>query len=233
MTEHPKEREKNLNPLSEWILDYDKHSYCDPKINNESRDLLIESFNECSDLRKSFHDSLQNLFNNFSFSASMKNIHRFDSFTSFDNLFHEKRKTFGYTEDFGLFKNNSVSKFGIKKKKMKNLKKGKGKDYNKAITSIRKKMLSRDEFYDNEEDEENEYEYDIYNKKENEKEGVDKNELDIINQMVYGDIGQEEYGGEKRRKILTEKVIESENEDSEEKRNSDKNKNMTKKKVKY
>ena len=163
MTEHPKEREKNLNPLSEWILDYDKHSYCDPKINNESRDLLIESFNECSDLRKSFHDSLQNLFNNFSFSASMKNIHRFDSFTSFDNLFHEKRKTFGYTEDFGLFKNNSVSKFGIKNNKIYSLNKNEDNQQNinqaKAITSIRKKVVTKEDL--------NEYENDYYDRNGN------------------------------------------------------------------
>ena len=58
--------------LSEWILDYDKNAYCDNKINNESREVLIDSFNECSDLRKSFHDSLQNFFNNFGFSAKKK-----------------------------------------------------------------------------------------------------------------------------------------------------------------
>ena len=119
MKEYPKEREKDKNKLSEWILDYDKNAYCDSKINNDTRDLLIDSFNECSDIRKSFHDSLQNFFNNLGFSASMRNIHKYEnSFTSFDNILHEKRKTFGYTEDFGLKKNNSVSKFGKKKKKI-------------------------------------------------------------------------------------------------------------------
>ena len=48
------------------------------------------------------------------------------------------------------------------------------------------------------------------------KEEKEKYDLYIINQMVYGDIRQEEYKEEKR-KILTEQVIESENEDSEEK----------------
>ena len=184
--------------LSEWILDYDKNAYCDNKINNESREVLIDSFNECSDLRKSFHDSLQNFFNNFGFSASMRNIHNLDnSFTSFDNAFQEKRKTFGYIGDFGLVKNNSYTKLGKKKKKIFN-------EMKKPITSIRKKMLPKGGFDDDDDFEEEE-------NKKREKMEKDKNDLDIINQMVYGDIGQKE--------IFNEEIIESENEDSEEKKN--------------
>ena len=54
------------------------------------------------------------------------------------------------------------------------------------------------EIYDDDEKED----YDHVNEEK------DKYDLDIINQMVYGDIGQEEYKEEKR-KILTEQVIES------------------------
>ena len=57
--------------LSSWILDYDKNAYCDPKINEESRELLVDSFNECSDLRKSFHNSLNQFFSNLHFFSSI------------------------------------------------------------------------------------------------------------------------------------------------------------------
>ena len=208
-----KEREKNLNKLSEWILDYDKNAYCSPKIRKENRQVLIDSFNECSDLRKSFHDSLQNFFNNLGFSASMRNIHKFDnSFTSSDNIFSEKRKTFGYPGDFGLIKNNSISKFETKKTKKGNHNQNQNKAHLKPITSIRKKMLPFEKFYDeNEEVEED----DEIKKKKKEKAEKDKSELDIINKMVYGDIGKEAKYGHEKVDILTEEVIESENEDSE------------------
>ena len=183
MKDYLKERKKDKNELSEWILDYDKNAYCDTKINNDTRDVLIDSFNECSDLRKSFHDSLQNFFNNLGFSASMKNIHKFDnSFTSFDNILHEKRKTFGYTEDFGLIKNNSVTKFGGKKSKLINLKQNQMKDHDKPITSIKKKMLQDRKLLDDDEKEE-------YDEQKEEKR---RHDIDLINRMVYGDLGNEE-----------------------------------------
>ena len=72
MTESSEKKVKIKNKLSEWILDYDKNAYCDSKIDDETREILIDSFNECSDLRKSFHDSLNNFFNNLGFSSSMK-----------------------------------------------------------------------------------------------------------------------------------------------------------------
>ena len=222
MTESSEKKVKIKNKLSEWILDYDKNAYCDSKIDDETREILIDSFNECSDLRKSFHDSLNNFFNNLGFSSSMKNIHKFDnSFGSSDFFIQEKRKTFGNIGDFGLIKNNSVSKFGFTKKKK--IKK-KVKNDIKPITSIRKKMLTREELDDEEEEEEEEY----INKKKKEKIEKDKYELDIINKMVYGDIEKKDYNEDQRIEIK-EEILE-ENEESEEKRTIEKNKDISKNK---
>ena len=220
-----KEKKKKLNKLSEWILDYDKNAYCDPKISNEDREILIESFNECSDLRKSFHDSLQNLFDNLGFSASMRNIHKMkSSFNSSENIFGQQRKTFGYPGDFGLIKNNSISKFGMKKGKKINLNQNQIKDHAKPITSIRKRMLPIDKFYEDNEEEED----DEIKKMKKEKSERDKTELEIINKMVYGDIIKEGKYGHEKVDILSEEVKESENEDIEAKKSIEIKKNLEK-----
>ena len=147
MEESSEKKPKKKKNLSEWILAYDKNAYCDPKIDEDDRELLIDSFNECSDLRKSFHDSLQNLFSHFGFSRTY-DPHRLDkSFTATKYPKYELRKSYYYDGDLKLFKNNSVSKFDIKKKgfnkKIRNIKPQK-----KSINSLRKKMLPKGELFE-------------------------------------------------------------------------------------
>ena len=182
--------------LSSWILDYDKNAYCDPKINEESRELLVDSFNECSDLRKSFHNSLNQFFSNLGFS-SMDNIHKFDnSFTNFEFALHDKRQnSIGLDLGLSKFKNNSISKFNTKKEGMLNSKK-KIKDKNKIKNNISlKKKFFKQEFE---------------NSKEN---SVDYNDK----RFFYINKNNEE-------------VIESDNEDSDDKKNVKYKKNINIKK---
>ena len=140
--------------LSSWILDYDKNAYCDPKINEDSRELLIDSFNECSDLRKSFHNSLNQFFTNLGFS-SMKNIHKYDnSFTYFEFDKHDKlHNNLGKDIGFSFIKNNSVSKYDSNKggiinlkKKLRDNNKSKNKDKKKKknVISLKKKIFERE-----------------------------------------------------------------------------------------
>jgi hypothetical protein len=92
MTESLKRKQKHTHNLSDWILDYDKKTYNNLKVKDDSKDILIDSFNECSDLRKSFHENLQNIFTDFGFS-SMKNFFKHNnSFTLFDNENNSKNK---------------------------------------------------------------------------------------------------------------------------------------------
>ena len=207
MEESSEKKPKKKKNLSEWILAYDKNAYCDPKIDEDDRELLIDSFNECSDLRKSFHDSLQNLFSHFGFSRTY-DPHRLDkSFTATKYPKYELRKSYYYDGDLKLFKNNSVSKFDIKKKgfnkKIRNIKPQK-----KSINSLRKKMFPKGELFE-----------DFHNDKKKEKTEQELYDLEIINKMIDKKEKEGNYGGEKKKEILTEKVIESENEDSEEKTN--------------
>ena len=195
---------KKRKNLSQWILAYDKNAYCDSKIEEEDRDLLIDSFNECSDIRKSFHDSLKNLFSNFGFSCMQDSIQFENSFNSTKYPKFALRKAYYYDGDLKLFKNNSVSKFHIKKK----TKQQNNKNKKKTINTLRKKMFPKgEEFEDFQKD----------NKKV--KTEQDLQEIDIINKMIFENKGKEEnYNADKRKEILTEKVIESENEDTEENR---------------
>ena len=203
MAETSGKKSRHKKNLSEWILNYDKNAYCDSKIRDEDREILIESYNECSDLRKSFHESLNNLVNNLGF-PSMKNIHR--RLKSSSNFFGNK--------EFNLMKNNSSSKLYLKKYNIIDGKQ-KQKHKKKIITSIRTKLLPKDILYNDDEGDSN----DIYvNKKEiNE---INKKELEFINEMIY-DI-------EEKKKIFSKEVIESENEDSEEKNKLENNKKKRK-----
>ena len=196
----PKKR-KNLN---QWILAYDKNAYCDSKIEEDDRELLIDSFNECSDLRKSFHDSLKNLFSNFGFSRMQDSIQFENSFNSTKYPKFGLRKSYYYDGDLKLFKNNSVSKFHIKKK----AKQQNNKNKKKTINTLRKKMFPKGEEFE-----------DFQKESKKVKTEQDLQELDIINKMIFENKGKEEkYNVDKRKEILTEKVIESENEDTEENR---------------
>ena len=185
--------------LSSWILDYDKNAYCDPIITDESRDLLIDSFNECSDLRRSFHNSLNEFFCNLGFS-SMENIHKYgnSSFSKYDLPMHPGVRSMGCKGEFLMNKNNSYGQIGNKRNKMIKNKIKKGKNKNKKMISLKKRVFMEEiGNYDDEDDGVKGFKY--------------------INQD--NDINN----------IYEEKIMESNDEDSEHKKdNNYKHKNMNK-----
>ena len=140
--------------LSSWILDYDKNAYCDPIITDESRDLLIDSFNECSDLRRSFHNSLNEFFCNLGFS-SMENIHKYgnSSFSKYELPMHPGVRSMGCKGEFLMNKNNSYCQIGNKRNKMIKNKIKKGKNKNKKMISLKKRVFMEEiGNYDDEDD---------------------------------------------------------------------------------
>ncbi len=185
--------------LSSWILDYDKNAYCDPIITDESRDLLIDSFNECSDLRRSFHNSLNEFFCNLGFS-SMENIHKYgnSSFSKYELPMHPGVRSMGCKGEFLMNKNNSYGQIGNKRNKMIKNKIKKGKNKNKKMISLKKRVFMEEiGNYDDEDDGIKGFKY--------------------INQD--NDINN----------IYDEKIMESNDEDSEHKKdNNYKHKNMNK-----
>ena len=150
MTEVLKRKLKHKRSLSDVILDYDKKTYNELKEKDESKDILINSFNECSDLRRSLHDNIKNIFTDLGFS-SMKDIQGNDHpFSTLNYPNDEKNKNYCYNGEITIVKNNSVSKFGIKNNKIINLNKNQKqiKMQNKPITTIREKILQKEKLED-------------------------------------------------------------------------------------
>ena len=200
--------------LSSWILDYDKNAYCDSRISENSRELLIDSFNECSDLRKSFHHSLNQFFTNLGFS-SMNNIRKYEqSFTYYDNNKYDKHNnSFGNGFGFSFNRYSSMPKIdrerggiiNLKKKLRDNNKsknKNKKKNKNKYAISLKKKLLMNEiensKVSDYEEDEEekvNEYENkniikdDADNNKEIDEKINKEKERDYLLDSIYNQFG--------------------------------------------
>ena len=175
-SEHLSHQKKKL---SSWILDYDKNAYCDPKIPNDSRELLVDSFNECSDLRKSFHNSLNEFFSNLGFS-SMKPFHKYDnSFTNYEKATHEQHKD-NLRMDIGFSLINDNSEVNLKKNK-------KVKDKNKNVISLKKKIFKNEiENFKNNDVIESDDEYS--DEKKNDK-IIKKNNGDYFLNSIYNQFG--------------------------------------------
>ena len=176
--------------LSSWILDYDKNAYCDPKISHDSRELLVDSFNECSDLRKSFHNSLNEFFSNLGFS-SMNHFHKYDnSFTNYEKATHAQHNNkLGLDIGFSFIKDNSEINLGNKKNTNKKKTKDKGKSKN--IISLKKKFLKNEienykenDFIESDNEDSDEKKIDKYKKeKDSEKDG------DYFLNSIYNQFG--------------------------------------------
>ena len=202
--------------LSAWILDYDKNAYCAPKISEQNREVLVDSFNECSDLRKSFHNSLNQFFTNLGFS-SMKNIHKFDnSFTYYELANHDRHnKNLGEDLGFSFIKNNSMSKLDRNRggiidlgKKLRDNNKSKSKHKNKNVyknknvISLRKKILKGE--LENSKENSDDEEYGYY-KDENEK--AIESEKGFINEKRQAEYKKEiEEKKEKERDYLLNSI---------------------------
>ena len=211
MSEIPKIKTKSK--ISEWILDYDKNTYSDLQKKRDNKDILIDSFNECTDLRNSLHNSLDKIFNNLDFKNMKKIIKHDNSFTSLKFPNNEQRKILSYNGDYHLMKNNSVSKYDIKKQSLFS-------ESNNYINPEKKYYITQHVQNEN-------VDVDTY-PNQLETNGQKTYELKMIKKITYNNNNEKDgnYGGEKRIEIFKEKVIESENEDSDEKKNMEKIKHV-------
>ena len=201
-------KQKHKRNLSDWILDHDKKTYTDINIKNESKNILIDSFNECSDLRRSFHDNLRTIFRDMGFS-SMKNIHENGNNLTLDFPSNDRNTKYCYNGEITVIKNNSVSKFGIKNNKIYSLNKNDDSQQNmpqtKVISSLRKKVAPKEDF--------NEYENDYYDKNRDIQEK--KYEIKMVNKYIDTDRDKENdrnYGQITRKEIYTKEIINAPNE---------------------
>ena len=212
MSEIPKIKTKSK--ISEWILDYDKNTYSDLQKKRDNKDILIDSFNECTQLRKSLHNSLDNIFNNLEFKNIKKIIKHDNSFTSLKFPNNEQRKILSYKRDYHLMKNNSVSKYDIKKQSVFS-------ESNNYIKPERKYFITQ---HNQNED------VDVdTNPNQIETNGQKTYELKMIKKITYNNNEKDgNYEGEKRIEIFKKKVIESENEENDEKKNMEKIKQIKK-----
>ena len=191
LLQNSKHCSRQKKKLSSWILNYDKNAYCDNKISENNRDLLIDSFNECSEIRKSFHQELNQFFTRFGFS-SMNNIHKYDKyFTYYDpDKYDKNNNSLGNDFSFCLNRYSSMPKIDIErggiinlKKKLRDNNKSRNKsksnkknkkNKNKFVISLKKKILNNEnensKISDSEEEEDEDKKIEDYDNKYSEKE---------------------------------------------------------------
>ena len=114
-----KRNHRHKRNLSDWIEDYDQRSYSNLK-DDDSKDILIDNYNDCSDLRRSFHDSIKNIFEDLSL-KKLKNIYKNNNFYTINYPNNDKNKKYFYNGEITLVNNNSVNKYGIKNNKLINM----------------------------------------------------------------------------------------------------------------
>ena len=131
-----KRKQKHKRNLSDWIIDYDQKTYSNLKVKNGSKDILIYSFNECSNLRRSFHDSLRNIFAGFDL-WHKNNSHKNNKSLTIDFPNNGKNTKYYCDEEISVIKKVYNLNYNKNQKQIK--------PQNKvAITSIRKKIFQKD-----------------------------------------------------------------------------------------
>ena len=206
---------KQNSKISELLSNFDKNTYhkIRKKKNNE-KDILIDSFNECSDLRNSLQNSLDNIVDNFD-TQYMNHILKHDnSFSSLKIPTKEQRKILTYNKEMHLTKNNSVSKYDIKTEKV--------------PIDINSQINHENQYYYSQKIQNNMQDMqDIENV--NDKNGQKAYEYKMYKKIIYNnnnndnDMGN--YDGEKNIKIIKKQVIHSGNEYNDEINNVNSNKN--------
>ena len=107
------EQQQNKSHLSEWMVDYDKHTLS----NKEKKEYFLNSCNDFSELKQSYSNTqLKNISIKFGF-PNTRNTYKYqNTYSLIEFPMFEQRNVFYYDKDFQLFKNKSVSKYGEKKK---------------------------------------------------------------------------------------------------------------------
>ena len=173
----PEDRVQEKSHISEWMVDYDKNTISNSNINRGKKELLLNSCLDYSQLKQNYANTqLKNISINFGF-PSTRNAYKYkNSFPLSDFPLFEQRNVFYYDKNFQLFKNKSVSKYGEKKSKN-NISFSYIKNnsvlspQHKITTTLKKKKYLDDKVVD----------------KKIEKDEKDIYELEVINQVLYGD----------------------------------------------
>ena len=177
----------------------------------DKNEFSINNYNNCSVLKQNFPDSqLKNISINFGFPNSLNTYDYQNTYDLEENPVFEQRNYFYYDNNFQLFKNKSVSRYGDKKykKKIHNSFQTKKPNQNrllspqhKIITSIKKKKYL---------EEENES---INKNQKNINKEKDIYELEVINQVLYNEEDSEGKNKKSGKETTTAKSgKESENE---------------------
>ena len=173
----PEDRVQEKSQISEWMIDYDKNTISNSNINKGKKELLLNSSLDYSQLKQNYANTqLKNISINFGF-PSNRNAYKYkNSFPLSDFPLFEQRNVFYYDKNFQLFKNKSVSKYGEKKSKN-NINFSYAKNncvlspQHKITTTLKKKKYLDDKVVD----------------KKIEKNEKDIYELEVVNQVLYGD----------------------------------------------
>ena len=191
MKNHSEIKSKIHKEFSDWILKYDKNLLTGPVVDECARDLIIECYNDSSNVRKKFHDEfLVKLWDNISV-PSLKKYYDYNQFFR-PNKFEISNlgKNFDYDNSYKLFR---IAKSISPQKNLEknnviipNEKKVKNEDKNKTIQEniISKNIKNNNENYNENNNENNNYYIRRKNKeyqKENIKTEIKKNDLNNSN----------------------------------------------------
>ena len=143
-----KAKSQKKSQFSEYI-NSNKNNFANSKVDNDTKEFTIDNFNNRSVLKEQFKNTqLKNISINFGFPNTRNSYdYQKNSFDLATKPIFEQKNYFYYDQNFQLFKNKSVSRYGDKKSKkgVNSLKKSNNNrlysPQHKIITSIKKKKL--------------------------------------------------------------------------------------------
>ena len=168
--------------LTESMIEYDKNTMTNLNLNKGRKDIMLNSFNDYSELKQNFPNSqLKNISINFGF-PNTRNTYKYrNSIPLSEFPMFEQRNYFYYDKNFQLFKNKSISKYGEKKNKTATHLSQQSRSskffspQHKITTTIKKKKYLDDQILDEKASKKTDRnEKDIY-------------ELEVVNQVLFDD----------------------------------------------
>ena len=183
-----KAKSQKKSQFSEYI-NSNKNNFANSKVDNDTKEFTIDNFNNRSVLKEQFKNTqLKNISINFGFPNTRNSYdYQKNSFDLATKPIFEQKNYFYYDQNFQLFKNKSVSRYGDKKSKkgVNSLKKSNNNrlysPQHKIITSIKKKKFLEENMPD-----------DAFQKLKKHDKDNDIYELEVINQIVYNEDESEE-----------------------------------------
>ena len=108
MESFPEELNRKLT-LSQWILKFDKHLLSNPQFYECVKEYFYDSYRQCADLRKEFHNTfLPELDSNLGFPSS-KEYYKYENFfKTLDYTKFDLSNFYFYNDDLNLYKKNNT-----------------------------------------------------------------------------------------------------------------------------